>query len=453
MKIRTFIVFTVFLAIANCSKTPEIQKAWIQGKITVADSIDATGDYSGIQLLVTYRDNSTGILDTLFQTQTDTVGAFTGEVEVPYQGVYPLIVSRNGENLFLSQLILADDDTISIKGELPGLNTNLEVDSRENRAMKVFSRIDRNFKRVLAFINAGQIADSLVDDEVLKWSNIYWEVKNEHLDTFASYLAAQQAVGILKGFDNELMMSRLDTALANDFMINFAADFGKTHIAETKGLKAAIQYLDSLKQLTKEETVIRALEQEKIVFYYDSAEINEAKKLLAGFEKKYADDNQAMDWAKNIGYDLSYLAPGYRVPAFEFITQEGDTVNAESMLGKPYLLEITPVANQLYQEQYDRTVVIHQLYQSYNLEVFTIALDKSEITIDAFFEERVKYWPVSEFGSFDIQSVIEKFNITRVPTRILVDQNGIIVKKYVGEDFTNVISGLNQIITIANQES
>lgn len=453
MKIKVLIVLAILIAIANCGKKPEVQKALVKGNITVADSIDATGDYSGIELLITYRDNSTEELDTLFQSRTDITGSFEGEIEFPFQGIYPLLISRNGERLFLSQLILADNDTISIRGELPGLNTNFEVDSRENRAMEVFNRIDRNFQRVLTFINAGQVADSLVDDEVLKWSGIYWEVKENNEGTFASNLAARQSVSLLKGFDNELMMNRLDTALINDFMISFAASFGKTHIAETRGIEPAIRYLDSLKQLTKEETIIQAIEKEKIVFYYDSAEVNKAKELLARFEKKYADDTRAMDWAKNIGYDLSYLAPGYRVPAFEFVTQEGDTINAESMLGRPYLLEITPVANQLYQEQYDRTVVIHQLYQNYDLQVFTIALDKSEITINAFFEERAKYWPVAEYGSFDIQGLIEKFNITRIPTRILVDQKGTIVKKYVGDDFDDVINGLNKIITIANQES
>jgi glutathione peroxidase-family protein len=147
------------------------------------------------------------------------------------------------------------------------------------------------------------------------------------------------------------------------------------------------------------------------------------------------------------------LAPGFRVPDFSFTTQEGDSINSSTLIGKPYIIEITPVASRLYQDQYDRTVVIHQIYQNYDLEIFTIPLDRSEVTVNAFFEERVKHWGVAAFGTFDIQKLIETFNVTDVPTRILVDQNGNIVRKYVASEFTDVIQGMNTVINQSKIES
>lgn len=447
MKIRhTSILALLTIVFANCSSEPEMQTALINGKITVADSVDSSKDYSGIQLLITHREDVDSEVDTLFLEQSNRLGNITGKVEFPFQGIYPVYISRNGNVIGSTQFILADNDTINFSGELPGLSENFEVDSRENRAMEVYNRVDKGFRRVLAYINAGAVADTLIEDELRKWSDLFWEVYENYPGTFASNMAGGESVRLLNTFDQNLMMKRINDALPSDEMIGVAAKYGFEYKAETQGVEGAVSYLDSLQGLTKNPKIKRALDQERIAFYFDSARVDIAKDLLAEFEKEYDDDPKAQQWAKTIGYDLSYLAPGYRVPEFSFETDEGEIIAPDSLVGKPYILEITPVASRLYQNQYDRTVVIHQIYQNYDLEVFTIPLDKSEVTVQAFFDERVKHWSVAKFGGFDVQKLIETFNVTQVPTRILIDQQGNIVRKYVAEDFTDVIQGLNTII-------
>ena len=327
------------------------------------------------------------------------------------------------------------------------------MNSREHRAIETFNRIDRNFRRVSAYISAGAIADSLIYDEVFKWSDIYWEVAQKNKNTIASNLAATESVRLLNLINKPLMMKRIDEALQDEDRIFIASHFGFPQVSKIYGIDKGVFYLDSLASLTEDEDIILSLNQLKIEAYYDSSRVEKAKKALEKFEREYKDNVNAMEWAKNIGYDLVYLAPGYRVPDFKFITQEGDSVNAASLIGKPYILEITPVASKLYQNQYDRTVVIQQIYQNYDLEIFTIPLDRSEVTVNAFFEERVKHWSVAAFDSFDIQKLIETFNVTDVPTRILVDQKGNIVRKYVATEFTDVIQGMNTIINQTKRES
>ena len=39
---------------------------------------------------------------------------------------------------------------------------------------------------------------------------------------------------------------------------------------------------------------------------------------------------------------------------------------------------------------------------------------------------------------------MKKFNVTQIPTRILVDENGMVIRKYVRGEFEDVIEGLNQ---------
>lgn len=446
-KINILVVTLVALLAISCSSDPKWLQANIEGTITVADSVDNSGDYSGIELTVTYQPTVDAKVDTIFKKQTNKDGFLQGKIEFPERGVYPVYVSRNGNSIAVSQFILADNDTLKLTAELPDYNNTVQIDSREYRGMKMYNRIERGFNRIAAYINAGAVEDTLILDEVQKWSNLYWEVAERNPGTLAEILASSESVRLLNIIDQPAMMNRIDEALKNERFVLTASNYGMKYLADSKGLDAAISYLDSLISLTEKDDLLINLKQKQIEIYYDSSAIDEAKLKLKEFEKKYKDRKRAMEWAKVIGYDLAYLAPGYRVPEFSFVTQEGDSVNASTLLGKPFILEITPVANRLYQDQYDRTVVIHQIYQNYDLEIYTLPLDQSEVTINAFFEERVKHWGVAKYGSFDIKKLIENFNVTDVPTRILVDQQGNIVRKYLTTEFTDVIQGMNTIIS------
>lgn len=454
MKIKNLVYLAlVSFLITNCSSDPKWETALIEGTITVADSVDSSKDYSGIQMMITYQESIENAPDTLFNDTSDESGVIKGKVKFPKKGIYPVFISRYGNQVAATQFILADKDTLIFSGELPGLDQTFEIDSREHRAMMTYNRIDRSFKRVSAFISAGAVEDSLIYDEIFKWSNIFWDVAEGNPETVASNLAASESVRLLNIINKPLMLTKIDEALNFDGRVFIAVNYGFPYVSKEKGIDRGISYLDSLSTLTENEDTILGLEQTKIEAYFDSSRIDEAKDLLEIFEKNYKSNVNAMEWAKNIGYDLAYLAPGYRIPDFNFVTQEGDSVNASALIGDPYILEITPVASRLYQNQYDRTVVIHQIYQNYGLKIFTIPLDRSEVTVNAFFEERVKHWSVADFNSFDIQKLIETFNVTDVPTRILVDQEGHIVRKYVTNEFTDVIQGMNTIINQTKKEN
>lgn len=75
MKIRN-IFYLVFLtyALASCSNDPEFETAYLNGTITVADSVDDSKDYSGIQLIITYQESATSKVDTIFDKATNANG-------------------------------------------------------------------------------------------------------------------------------------------------------------------------------------------------------------------------------------------------------------------------------------------------------------------------------------------------------------------------------------------
>jgi len=452
-KITLLAALSVLLLTGACSNKPENNKAVVQGTITVADSVDSSGDFSGIGVTIVKRDSTNAPIDTLFRARTDESGLFEGEATFPGKNYYPLIISRNDNDLASFNVILADNDTLNMSAQLPDVRQTLSLDSREHEAMKTLNRVDRSFQRVGAFILGGAVPDSQIVDETKKWAELYWQVFEAHENTMASYLAAEQSAELLGNWAPDSMLARIDKALPADYMFSVALKLGKPYIANSKGFEAASGYLDSLIQISENEEVTEFIVRDKIQMYFDSSRIGEAKDLLDEYEQDYSDSPSSKKWIRRIRYDLNYLAPGVDAPDFSFVTMEGDTVNNQNLTGSTYIIEISPLANFEYQNDYDRTMVIGEIYKNYGLKIFTIPLDQSEVTVNAFFDERRKAWPVAKLGSFDVQDVIQKFNVVQVPTRILIDENGVVIRKYERNEFSEVIQGLNRAFSDSNSPS
>ncbi|HET8865512.1 MAG TPA: hypothetical protein VFM80_07425 [Gracilimonas sp.] len=442
----------ILLLVTACSNEPKPLETIVKGKITVADSLDDSGDYSDIGIAIIKQDSVNAPIDTLFYTQTDVDGNFTGTVNFPAKNYYTLVLSRNNYDLSNLRVILADNDTLTVNAELPDVAESLVLESREHEAMRTLNRVERSFQRVGAYARSGAIPDSQIVDEIEKWSDLYWQVYEAHENTIASYLAAEKAAELLSSLDPEEMLDKIDTALPEDYMISVALNLGKPYIAESKGFEAASNYLDSLAEISTNESAREFVQRNKIQMYFDSSRVRQAKELLDKYEKNYTGP-ASKKWARTIRYDLNYLAPGVSAPEFSFITMDGDTVNNSRLEGTTYILEISPVANYEYQNDYDRTLIINEIYKNYGLEIFTIPLDQSEVTVNAFFEERRKAWSVAKIGTFDVQQVIQKFNVIQVPTRLLIDKNGVLIRKYERGEFDDVIQGLNQAFREVNAPS
>jgi len=173
----------------------------------------------------------------------------------------------------------------------------------------------------------------------------------------------------------------------------------------------------------------------------------EANRYLDEFRNYYADNRAAMEWADGVRYDLEFLSPGSEFPSFQFLTIDGDTISNESLEGRPYLIEITRLENPLYQQQFDRTVAINQIYNTFGLEIITVSLTTNQVIFNAFFEDRGVMWNIVQPGSFDADEVIQLLNVNQVPTRFLVNDRGELIRRYVGNEYDEVVRGLQQMIT------
>lgn len=429
---------------AACSSEPKWQETVIKGRITVADSIDQSGDYSGIYVTILKQDPNSDLPDTLFHHPTNNAGYFESKVQFPRKSYYQLNISRNGVLLGGIGAILAQNDTLLVNAELPDLSQTLSLSSVEHEAMNTLLRVDRSFERFSAYAQAGAVPDSAMVFELNKWSNLFWDVYERRPNTIAAYLAAEKSAELLNGWANERMKARVDDALPEDYMISVALQLVKPYLARHNGFDAANNYLDSLKRIAESQDSEELISRHQIKLHFDSSRVKEARELLVKYEKDYAENAYSQEWAKQIRYDINYLAPGVKAPEFSLVSTEGDTISNKTLEGQVYIVEISPLASREYQNDLDRTIVIHEIYKNYGLKIITIPLDQNELTVQAFFEERPQLWPVARIGTFDMQEIITKFNITQVPTRLLINKNGVLIRKYVRGEFQDVIQGLNQ---------
>lgn len=443
----TLIIGVMFGTACSAEQEKEAKPTFFAAQITVADSVDQTGDYSGFQILVFSRTNPAAAADTLFFGITDSTGIVEGMINLEDEGAFPTQITRNNVNLGTLRLLLAYGDTVKMTGEFPDFQKTLDVDSRESRAMELFDRVDTGYKRTNQFIINGQVADSLIPAELQKWTDLYWEVFREQEGTLASKFALERTINLLNQFDSQQMFSKLNTSFDEEAAFGLAITKGKEYMARRDGLEKAIAYLDSVKSLTGKRDIIRAVEQSIIKINYDSLKVNEARELLEKYNAKYnKKDVEPSFWYKNMRFDLTYVAPGMDVPEFSFVTSEGDTVTNKNLVGRAYILEFTMMANQLYQAQYEEATVIYQIFNVQGLEYFTIPFDQSANTIIAFFQERDRYWEIADPPSFNKKDLVEDFNVQFFPTRILIDKQGKIVRKYVGEEFDGIIPTIDETI-------
>lgn len=439
------LAFILMLVSTGCSSDDDTLHAPIEGQITVSDSLDSSGDDGGIHVSILKKDSAAAAADTLFYAVTNKGGFFSGEAHFNRRGRYLMRVSRNGQLVGQGGVILAANDSLKIFAKLPAFSSTLQIYSKEHNALTTYNRVERSFQRVAAFARAGQLkGDSLVA-ELQKWPDIYWQVYQQYPQTIAGGFGARRSIELLSQWNPSEMMQKVRQIQQNDDLAVIAAVRGKNYLAKKEGAAYALAYLDTLQKQTNNKHSRMRIEMERINLMYDSAMVKQARQLLHTFKKTYDKDQWASEWAKSMTYDLEYLAPGDPIPAFSF-TYSGHDISRENMKGRPYLLEITPLSSPQYQQQYDRTLVIYNIYKNYDLEVITIPLDTSQVTIDAFFEERMKPWPVASSGDFDRDSLIKTFNIKSVPVRFLVDEQGRIARRYIGPEYEDVIQGIQQLI-------
>lgn len=442
----------MLLVIQACGKKEaDPEEEWmetvIRGQVTVDPELDDTGDYSGIRLLIRHLDGVQGERsDTLFYAETDLDGFYEGVARYPERNFYALSLRRSGDELAHLSMVLAPGDTVTLNAQLPNVAGTMELSSYENDLIEQYDRLDLGVNRVLQFIQAGVVTGDTVYTELQKWSDLFWTLYDDHPQTMAGAYGAVTSAELLEGWNPEGMLERMEAMPSdNDLFVHTKFRLGSRYYAEEYGLNRSLEWIDGLIAET-EGPLKRSLEMDRIRVLYDSLRVQQVAEAFEEFREEYGEDSDAQEWIERFEVDLATLAPGAVMPDFEVVSLDGETVSRESLLGQAYLLEFTRLNDALYQAQFDRTIALYHIYSNSDVEFVTIPLSSTTIQAEAFFEERPKFWPIARPGTFDADLLRERFNVHTMPTRILVDPNGRVIRKYEGEEFNDIIHGLRQVL-------
>lgn len=441
--IRSLLTIVLLVTIGACSKAQDYPYlSTITGRITVADSVDASGDFSGFTLSIVVTD-STGRPDTLYSAVTDIEGNFRSQLYVPSQGRYPMTIGRYGNQLATAVVVLGQEDTVKISAEFPSIEQTFLVDSPENEAIRAYDRVTRSYERVLTFMRAGAVSQDSIPIELMKWSDIYWEMKDLYPGSLASRLGIIESLTILDGLDDSLLVSKVENLQTDENLMRSVTILATSAYARTKGLDATLDYLTRRKNEATQLNNRRYLDMSRVQLLSDSLRIDDALAEMASFERTYTDE-VSKGWASMMVYDLGNLSLGKPMPAFSLEMEGGDMLHSDSLKGSPYVLEIASLRDAVYQEQFAQMQGYFYVYNPAGVNFITLPVEDNIVVVDAFFEERQQLWPLAEAGTWRNGDLFRRLNVTSLPVRFLVDADGNIVRKYVGH-INTLLEDLNRV--------
>ncbi len=445
MSIRRAIPFgimSVVLFLAACSSAETQQRTVIiRGEIVIQSDDADVSDFSGTHLSIV-NTRSESRQDTVLSVRTDVDGRFSVVASVDERGVYPLVISRNNRVLHLASIVLAPGDTVSINGSIPELNRTIRVQSIENSAMETYERLQRLYGRVATFAYGGRVDADTIPGLMNQWSDYFWSLRTEYPGTYAADLGSIDAIEILEGWNDRVTMERIEQLGNNSLFIPVKTIYGGHVRARIDGIDAGLKYLDDLRNSVRDVNEKISADMRKIELLVDYAEFDRALQELEAQTRRNRSDAEFIEWAGDVRYELENLIPGREIPDFNIALSSTETISKESLKGQYFMLEVVLLADGNYQAAYPELLNIRSAAPVENLVFYTVPLDNSQVTINAFFEERTRRWTFADAGSLDRGNILDVLRIDQVPTRYLVGPDSRIISRYITHD----VSGLRHDI-------
>lgn len=446
MKRPGLLILLMVIGLITACNRPKHPSGTLTGVISLQEVQDSLMAVEGIELRVRAFNPADGFRGEhyLFAV-TDSVGSFETPYRVPLQGLYPVEVSRDGEALAEIFTVFSDQETVNLKIGFPISDSTVSIESPENELYRTLNRLDRNYRRVATFLQAGVLSEDSTRMEIEKWSTLYWDFYQDHPESVAGQLAAASSVQLLRGLDDSLMTARIERSLEQDAAMIPGGVLLLTDLYVSRGesSKAVEMIRENLRKPLHEEHK-RTLYQIITRLEYDRNEMSSGAHLLYQMRRDLPVDPITRVWADQWYPEFTRLARGEEVPSFQ-VWSEGEIISRESMLGRPYMLEFTRLANVRYQDQLDRLSVMHQLFQPTGLEIITLAQDITPLRKETFLEEWGPGWVFADSLAQGWPELIETFNLTEVPIRILVDAEGKIYRKYQPGEFEAILAGIQEV--------
>ncbi len=424
----------LLLATTACRKTREDEKpvhGYLSGVITVADSIDASTDYAGFEVLVV--DNTSGDVDTLGIAYTDSTGAFSLDLHAPYRGIFPLLISRNGTMLLTDELAVADGDSGSVRLRFPQRHKLILVrGSVENGAWRAYRNAKELHTRTLASLLQPDVYDQeKISMAIRQTANLMWGLEKPYPGTIGARVAAAESILMLDGWDDALLVERARSLPLDKASLIEVARAARRAQARLAGQEAALALVYGFLGNAKDPELRAGLKSEIILAHMDSLERDAALEAAHKLARE-APSEQWVKWADRAIYELDNLMPGMPAPGFIAEDVGGLPVTLDSLRGQIVVLEFYAPTNQLFLQDLALRNQLFETVAPLPVKVVSISVHPDPAINEAFLEGRnIPGIHIFAEGGRD-GALARLYNVNVLPTRYVIDPAGKIFSKYFG---------------------
>jgi len=407
-------------------------RSTLGGRITVDTSIDASGDHSGFRVLVAHAQGRS--IDTLAHAVTDSTGAFQTAVHAPHRGVYPLLLwGRDGRRQLAStDLVVAEGDSARLDVTLPRDAPRIRVRSRENDAWAGYQSALTQHRRTLLRRLEGGISDINVTSQgVRQTSSILWSLRDTYPGTYAAQLAAIESLSLLEGWNDSLLVKRVDVIDPSNPRYAEAARIGRRAMDRLRGREASWALLDSLEARAQTEEQRAGVQAARIRAFVDSQQTETAVAAARTLRSKYPDTRWA-EWADRVQYGIQALQPGRSAPAISARTTQGDSLSLEQLRGQPVVLEFYRPEQGLYARQLPLRNALYRATRPDSVAFVSVSVEPDTVVNKAFLSNRALpgYRIIAPGG--DAGPLARAYNVVHTPVRFLIGPEGKIEGRYTG---------------------
>ncbi len=426
---KSILTLLVLLFCTEYSYGQKEIEGYLEGRVTINSAIDSTGDYSDIELIIVNREG--GENDTLAYAVTDFDGKFSTNVTAPSRGVYPLLFLRNGNVISVSEYVVAQGDSVSLRAELPLGSTTPKIRSNENSAWLAYKNTEASHQNMLRELVAeGKTGGEDMRRAIGLTSNLLWGMRTIFPSTAGAEVAAAKSIVMIEGWNDSLVVAHSKIlSPANSGFVQVART-ARRSMARLEGQENAISLLRSFKSIAKDSLDKATLQAELIQARLDSFDTKGVLEEVDLLRKENEDVRWMMvaEWAE---YEAKYLMPGMIFPSFNTVDISGDTLRTENYFGKAVVVDFWSPEQGVKAQQIDEIKRLVDIYP-FSLEWISIALTPSPELLGAVLEDRNvpgKHVWVDEASQ---EAFIRRYNLKNLPTRFLIGNDGKIVKKFLG---------------------
>lgn len=436
----------------GCQPDPEEVEGVLEGRLTVESSVDSVEGAQGFRVLVVHPQRRR--LDTLGHVTTDRQGDFRMRVTAPRRGVYPLMIwGRQGDRrLATVEYVVAEGDTARLRATLPLDGRRIQVRSPENDALSGYRNAMAQHRRTLLLRLKGRAYDANVTAQgIRQTSSVLWELQRTYPGTYAAELAMVEALSLLEGWNDSLVVSRVRSIAPTNPRYVEAAQVGRRAAARWKGQEAALTLLDSLEARATSREQRAGIQSVRVRAFIDSLQEDAAQRAAATLRSEHP-GTQWAEWAERVQYEWRHLLPGTPAPPFSVRTLRGDSLSLADLRGRPIVLEFFEPGMGLYARQLPTRNTLYQVTRPDSVAFVAVSVEPDTVLTRAFLSNRSLPGHRVIVPRGGDESVMDAYNIVRTPVRFLIDPRGRIVRRYEGTAFLSLQDDLMTLLDTTTTE-